>query len=113
MMRAFLHKDVQNEYLSANFAVAAEGFREMGWEAVGYQQIKAVLPELTREDVVVDFVDESRQALAHLGIGLPAVPTYPDALRRFLGREIWTSTINTVASDPALWPVFVKPREDT
>jgi hypothetical protein len=80
---------------------------------IGYQHIEAVLPELDRQDVVVDFMDESRQALAHLGIRPPSVSTYPDRLRGFLGREIWTSTINTVASDPELWPVFVKPSDDS
>ncbi len=96
-----------------NFAVAAAGFREMGWENIGYQKIEDVLPQLTREDVVVDFVDEARQALAYLGLGLPSVPTYPEALCGFLGRTLWTSTIDRIASQPEQWPVFVKPRDDS
>ncbi len=59
-MRVFLHRDTQGEYLSVNFAVAAQGFKEMGWEMVGYQEIGDVLPRMSREDVVVDFVDETR-----------------------------------------------------
>lgn len=112
-MRVFLHRDTENEYLSVNFAVAAEGFREMGWELIGYQKVEAILPQLSREDVVVDFGDESREALKHLGIDPPFVPTYPEALRRFLGRKIWTSTVDRIASSPELWPVFVKPRDDS
>ena len=112
-MRVFLHRDSDNEYLSVNFAVAAQGFKEMGWEFVGYQTVESILPQLCREDVVVDFMDESRQALEHLGINVTSIPTYPEALRRFLGREIWTSTIDTIASRPELWPVFVKPRDDS
>jgi len=112
-MRVFIHRDADGEYPSVNFAVAAQGFREMGWESVGYQAIDAILPELCREDVVVDFGDESRQALTHLGIALPTIPTYPDALRRFLGRTLWTSTIDTIAAHPEQWPVFVKPRDDS
>lgn len=73
-MRVFLNRNPEGEYRSVNFAAAAQGFREMGWEIVGYSQIEAVLPQLTRDDVVVDFGDESRQALAHLGVDLPDVP---------------------------------------
>lgn len=111
-MRVFLNRDPEGEYRSVNFAVAAAGFREMGWEIAGYSQREAVLPQLTRDDVIVDFGDESRRALAYLGIDLPDVPTYPEALRRFLGRRIWTSTIDRIASQPEQWPVFVKPLGD-
>ncbi len=112
-MRVFLRRDSDNEYLSVNFAVAAQGFREMGWELIGYQHIETILPELSREDVVVDFMDESRQALAHLGVDPGPIATYPEVLGRFLGRRLWTSTINTIAANPDLWPVFVKPYDDT
>lgn len=112
-MRVFLHRDTENEYLSINFAVAAQGFREMGWEIVGYQDVASILPELRLEDVVVDFVDESREALKHLGVDPPPVPTYPKVLHRFLGRRLWASTIDRIASMPESWPVFVKPRDDS
>ena len=112
-MRVFLHRDSDYEYLSINFAVAAQGFKEMGGELISYQTVDSILPQFTREDILVDFVDESRQALKHLGIDPIPVPTYPEALRRFLGRNIWTSTINTIASSPEMWPVFVKPRDDS
>lgn len=85
----------------------------MGWEIVGYHQIESILPQLSLEDVVVDFVDESRQALTQLGISFPSLPTYPEPLLRFLGRKIWISTIDRVASSPEYWPVFVKPRDDS
>lgn len=112
-MRVFLHRGTDNEYLSVNFAVAAQGFREMGWELIGYQDIASVLPGLSLEDVVVDFVDESWEALKHLSINPPPVPTYPEVLHQYLGRKLWTSTIDRIASAPELWPVFVKPRDDS
>ncbi len=112
-MRVYVHRDAENEYHSVNFAVAAQGFREMGWEIAGYTQIDSILPQLTRGDVVVDYGDEARQALAFLGIDPPTVPTYPEALFRFLGRKIWTSTIDRIAASPDQWPVFVKPRNDS
>lgn len=112
-MRVFIRRDAENEYHSINFAVAAQGFREMGWEIVGYRQMETILPQLTREDVIVDYGDESRQALASLGLELPSVPTYPEALLPFLSRKIWTSTIDRIASQPEHWPVFVKPLDDS
>lgn len=112
-MRVFLRQNTNNVYMSANFAVAAEGFNIMGWELVGYQKVGTILPELQRDDIVVDFGDESRQALQALEVTPPELPTYPDALRSFLGRQVWTSTINTIAARPELWPVFVKPRDES
>ena len=112
-MRVLFHRDTDNEYLSVNFAVAAQGFREMGWELVGYQDTASMLSELSLEDVVVDFIDESREALKHLGLASPSVPTYPEVLHLYLGRKLWTSTIDRIASAPELWPVFVKPRDDS
>lgn len=112
-MRVHLRKTFEGEYASVNFAVAADGFRIMGWELSGHQAINDILPTLKREDIVVDFVDESLRALKHLACALPAVDTYPDALKDFLGRKIWTSTIDVIASAPDKWPVFVKPREDS
>jgi hypothetical protein len=111
-MRVFLRRDTNNEYMSVNFALAAAGFDRMGWELIGYQQIHAVLPGLQRDDLVVDFGDEIRLALRALGITPPELPTYPEPLRPFLGRQLWTST-NTIAARPELWPVFVKPRDES
>lgn len=112
-MRVFLHVDSDYEYASINFAVAAAGFHLLGWELVRYQDVRSVLSELTKEDLVVDFLDESHLALQQLGIVPPRVATYPEVLQPFLGRTIWSSTINTIAAQPELWPVFVKPSETT
>jgi hypothetical protein len=112
-MRVFIHLGQESGYRSFNFVVAAEGFHELGWEVVGYEDAATILPQLEREDVVVDFMHQSARALARLGIAPPDLPTYPAALSEFLGREIWPSTINTIAARPELWPVFVKPRDET
>lgn len=112
-MRVFLRRDKNNEYMSVNFAVAAKGFHDMGWEIIGYKQLTTIVSDLQRDDIVVDFGDESRQALQALGVTPPAFATYPDPLRSFLGRQIWTSTINTIAAQPEQWPVFVKPRDES
>ncbi len=72
-MRVHLRKTIEGEYASVNFAVAADGFRIRGWELSVHQDIAAILPRLSKEDVVVDFVDESRRALKHLGCAFPSL----------------------------------------
>ena len=47
-----------------------------------------------------------------LGLAVPAELGYPKVLRPFLGRRLWLSTINTVATHSESWPVFVKPMHD-
>ncbi|HEY1015222.1 MAG TPA: ATP-grasp domain-containing protein [Herpetosiphonaceae bacterium] len=111
-MRVFLRRDEAGEYVSPNLAVAAAGFRELGWELIGYGEIESILPGLEREDIVVDFMDRLALALAALGVEPPALPTYPEPLRGLLGRRIWESTIDTIAGSPEQWPVFVKPRDE-
>ena len=48
--------------------------------------------------------------LDKLGLPSPISNDYPLSLRKFLKRKVWTSSINTIASDPEAWNVFVKPK---
>jgi hypothetical protein len=112
-MRAFIRQDQATTPRSATFAVAADGFHQLGWEVIRYQDIDTILTLIERDDMVVDFGDACRQVFLTLGAVPPDLPTYPDALLPLLGRRIWPSTINTVAARPELWPVFVKPRDES
>jgi hypothetical protein len=105
-----LRKTPDNEYASVNFAMAAEGFGIMGWQLIGYENVGDILGSFGREDILVGYIEESKEVLTHLGIEPPKLPTYPEELSRFLGRKTWLSTINTIAGSPDKWPVFVKPR---
>ncbi len=111
-MRVFLRQDETHAYRSVNFAVAADGFYNLGWELIGYQHVMSILPDVQRDDIVVDFGDQCCHVLRALGVPTPELPTYPEPLQSFLGRRIWTSTINTIAAHPERWPVFVKPRDE-
>jgi len=114
-MRVFLRKATDGEYASVNFSIAADGFKTLGWELRSFSDSDQsdVRARLAKEDVYVDFVAETREAIRQLGIDPPTLPTYPEALARFLGRKVWKSTIDTLVSQPDLWPVFVKPQRDT
>lgn len=61
------------------------------------------------DEVVVGHIAAVRASLRVLGLAMPAELGYPNALRPFLGRRLWQSTINVVAAHPESWPVFVKP----
>ncbi|RSK39482.1 ATP-grasp domain-containing protein [Hymenobacter perfusus] len=108
-MRVYIQKGADGEWLNVNGFTALEGFRQMGWEIVPFVGDDAPLPAHAPDEVVVSHIDRVRRALHDLGCPVPAELGYPEPLRPFLGRQLWESTINAVAADPAQWPVFVKP----
>lgn len=93
-----------------NFYNAYEGFLQMGFEIVMFNDFEE-LKESQLEDVVVGYVGTVRERLFDFGIITPEID-YPDSISKYLGRKIWRSTINTINSNPDLWNVFVKPVED-
>ncbi len=108
MMRAYINQNQEGEWASTHCYVAADGFRQMGWEIVPFRESRE-LPADDPSDVVVGSIDNVENALRALGRPVPATQDYPEELLPFLGRRLWQSTINTVATSPELWPVFVKP----
>lgn len=112
-MRVFIHQDSDGHWSNPNSAVALEGFRQMGWEIVAFRQsprLEALaLPEQQPDDVVVGPIGAVQMALRQLGAVVPAEDSYPEALRPFLGRRLWQSTVDAVAAAPEQWPVFIKP----
>lgn len=109
-MRVFVQANARNMPHNYNFYNAYQGFYEMGFETVFFQD-PATLRQSMPEDVVVGYVGTVRSRLFDFGILTPEMD-YPDELTEFLGRKIWKSKINTINSHPELWPVFVKPLED-
>ncbi|MEY8562658.1 ATP-grasp domain-containing protein [Eggerthellaceae bacterium 3-80] len=93
-----------------NCAVAWYGFREMGFEVVGYSQ-PSELEAATRSDIVVGGIGLCQLVMRRFGVEVPRI-NYPDTLKTYLGRRLWTSTINRVNNDVESWPVFVKPVQD-
>jgi hypothetical protein len=96
---------------SVNNYLALDGFQQMGWEIVPYTDEEPV-HDNAPDEVVVGHIAAVRASLRALGLAVPAELGYPDALRPFLGRRLWQSTINAVAADASQWPVFVKPIHD-
>lgn len=96
---------------SPNIAHAVYGFREMGFEIITYNSLDEIYDKVTSEDIVLDYIDRVKTVLNKFGV-VPICPDYPKELDKFLGRRIWTDTINHINTNPDLWGIFVKPFKD-
>ena len=109
-MRAFIQCNSKMLPFNETVYNAFLGFEEMGIETVFFNTRDA-LKEANKEDVVVGGLGPTKWWLERLGCEYPELD-YPDELRKYLGRNIWKSKINTINSSPDMWPVFVKPYID-
>lgn len=106
-MKVFVQMDKAGMPYSINGYVAMLGFKEMGFEIVPFRDYAAVADQLAREDLVVGGIGTVRRRLEALGVAIEEID-YPAELEPYLGRKVWTSTMNTINSHPEMWPVFVK-----
>lgn len=98
---------------SLNFATAMYGFQQMGAEIIPYHYLDEIYDGIERNDIVLDYIDQCNQVFQKFGV-IARLPNYPDVLRPWLGRKIWSDTINHFSSDASLWSkgYFVKPVKD-
>jgi hypothetical protein len=109
-MKVYLRQDAEKQFASVNFFTAYDGFRKMGWEIQGFDR-GFDFADLEADNVVVGYINDIYRALNKLKIDIPPEINYPEELKGFLGRKIWKSRMNFIASHPELWPVFVKPAQ--
>lgn len=95
---------------NSNIYCAYLGFKEMGFELVPFSHIDQ-LSTAEKCDIVVGHIGMIRQRLTALNLPIPSLG-YPKELYNYLGRKIWSDTINHINNNPDLWPVFIKPYED-
>lgn len=86
-------------------ATAQRGFEKLGIECVPFSD-NEVLDQGSRKDIVVGGMLVTGHALSMRGVTPPTID-YPESLKRFLGRRIWTTTMGEIAVQDL--PVFVKP----
>lgn len=96
---------------SYNIANSVLGFHQMGIECYKYKDLREIEDKFTREDVLLDGIDQVNYIFSKFGI-VPEEYDYPVVLEPYLGRKVWKSTINRVNSSPELWGNFVKPIKD-
>lgn len=107
-MKVYIQKDSFGEFASINFFVAYDSFKKMGWKIIPFTKGESFV-DLKRQSVVVGYIDVCHAALKKLDISIPIEINYPPELQEFLGRKIWKSKINYIASHPEQWNVFIKP----
>lgn len=106
-MKVYIQCDNSGFPADYDFFNAYSGFKEMGFETVlftDYNQLRTS----EKCDVVVASVGPVQARLNDFGLSIPDID-YPKSIERFLGRNIWKSTINAISDSPEQWNVFVKP----
>ena len=96
-MKVYAKIRQNGEYHSQNISQAVYGFREMGAEIVRYQKISDIYESVTKEDIVLDYITQVEMILKKFGV-VPACEDYPVELRKFMGRNVWKDTINSIIS---------------
>ena len=107
-MKIWAKTRANGEYHSPNISHAVAGFREMGAEIVKYEKIDEIYDWVTKDDIVLDYIDQCLTIFNKFG-KRPHLDDYPEVLKPYLGRKIWKDTINSISSNPDKWGVFVKP----
>lgn len=110
-MKIYAKTRANGEYHSHNIAHAVMGFLELGAEIIKYQLIDDIYNEVTKEDIVLDYIDQCLTIFDKFGIR-PHLDDYPEVLKQFLGRPIWKDTINSINNNPNKWGIFVKPTKE-
>lgn len=84
-------------------------FGEMGFETIPFQKTDDISGG-DIEDVYVGGIGMVRKRLSHFGITVEEI-NYPEEIRKYLKRKIWTGHLNEINATPEMWPLFVKPVE--
>ena len=88
---------------SQNMQKAISGFNELACEVVPYFSLDDVYNQITKEEIVVDYIQQCENVFAKFNVLNPHVDDYPEYLRKFLGRKIWRDTINAISTDEGKW----------
>lgn len=93
-----------------NISNALYGATQLGLMTIPYYQVKEILDEYEKGDIVLDGIDQVQTCLNKFGIGAQDF-NYPEILQPYLGRKIWKDTINSIANNEDKWTsgYFVKP----
>lgn len=106
-MKVFVQADKRNMPYSVNGYLAMDGANQMGFETILFQDLEAITQPLHREDLFIGGIGTVRHRLAQLGIDAKEI-NYPEEIRKYLGRKLWWSHIDTINAHPEDWPLFVK-----
>lgn len=109
---AYVLSDAEGRPYSANGAVAAQGFKHLGYMVRYFTREELPHLEIKWDTPVVAGVGTVLKALKKIGLEPPSHQTLPAVLTPFLGRRCWRTTLGEIRRE-GVFPVFLKPFEDT
>lgn len=92
--------------------VACQGLSHLGYIIEWFDGEELENLPLTKDTLVVGFIEQYRRAIEIVTGNKPSIFNYPDELKRYLDREVWSSTLGTIRNNSDLWPVFIKPANE-
>ena len=94
--------------VSINKYNAQVGAYLQGEEVILYQSFSEI-KQLTSEDIVVDYIMETRALLKMMRVNVP-VYDYPIEFKEFYGRKIYEGVLGEIVNIPDNWGKFIKPK---
>lgn len=107
-MRVFARQKEDGKYFNLNIATAAQGFFELGIEVIPYRDVTFIYDKVKQEDIVLDGILQVEYILSKFHLH-PELCDYPEMLKPYMGRKVWTDTVDHINATPELWNVFIKP----
>ena len=108
-MKAFLEK-INNEWLDDFVYMSKQPLIDMGYTIVPFDgdNMSETLENkyITKDDICIGSVQATTKFFELAGIPVPSYLGYPDQLKKYLGRNIETTTFGELGTD---FPYFVKP----
>lgn len=103
------HKEQYPE--ADSMAWAHYGFSQLGIETVPFYWIDDIdsIEDLGPEVGIAGYVGDIHRALQKVNLPIPPNVDYPEALKKFIGRDIYQGTLKDVRK--SIKPLFVKPVE--
>ncbi|NUU79784.1 ATP-grasp domain-containing protein [Paenibacillus xylanilyticus] len=113
-MRAYIQTDKNGDFYNVNAFIANEGFSMLGWETIKFFDLQEIEEDKSPESLLVGGIGNVRKRLEHLGLKRKhGEIDYPNTLAGYLGRKVWSTTIQKLFQDKESWNVFVKPKDMT
>lgn len=108
-MEAYIQTDKNGDYYNVNAFTASVGYKSLGFQVFKYFDADEI-QESKKESIFVGGVGMIRKRLKNLGIEKPDEIEYPEELREFLNRDIWTSSLKEIIQEEKT-NIFIKPLE--
>ena len=111
-MKAYIQTDKNGDFYNVNAFIANEGFKNFGFEIEKFVDADEI-SDKNPENIIVGGIGNVRKRLQNLNIIRENKEIdYPEELKPFLKRKIWTSSINEIFNKKE-WNIFIKPQTET